>query len=82
MKVPAHGRLFREEGLRTMKEAVDYVWTLPVSTIIVGCDDIPQLEENIRLATEFQPLGPEEMGRLEQKTTTIVEEAIFFKYWS
>jgi aryl-alcohol dehydrogenase-like predicted oxidoreductase len=82
MKVPARGRLFREEGLQTMKEAVDYVWTLPVSTIIVGCDSIQQLEENIRLAKEFQPLGPEEMSRLERQTASIAREASFFKYWS
>ncbi len=82
MKVPARGRLFREEGLRNMKEAVDYVWTLPVSTIIVGCDSIPQLEENIRLAQEFEPMAPEKMAELERLTASYVKEASFFKYWS
>ena len=82
MKVPARGRLFREEGLRNMKEAVDYVWTLPVSTIIVGCDSIPQLEENIRLAQEFEPMAPEKMEELERLTASYVKEASFFKYWS
>ena len=33
-----------------MKEAMRYVLSLPVSTVIVGCDSIAQLEENVAIA--------------------------------
>lgn len=82
MKVPARGRLFRAGGIRTMREAVGYVWSLPVSTIIVGCDGIDQVEENIRLAKNFRPLSTEEMRDLEERTASYVREASFFKFWA
>src|SRR5262245_33309205 len=67
MKVPARGRLLQRAGL-TMKQCVDYVWSLPVSTIIVGCDTIAQLEENVALARDFQPLDRDRMALLEART--------------
>ena len=82
MKVPARGRIFRAGGLRSMREAAGYVWSLPVSTIIVGCDDIEQLEENVRLAKEFRPLPDDEMTRLEERTTAYARDASFYKFWS
>ncbi len=81
MKVPARGRIFRKDGVRTMKEACDYVWTLPVSTAIVGCSTIAELEENVRLAKEFKPLTAKEMRKLEKMTEHSAEEATFFKNW-
>ena len=53
-----------------------------MSTIIVGCDNIEQVEENIRLARSFEPLPDEEMQRLEERTASYVREASFFKYWA
>ena len=79
MKIPARGKIFRPGGITTMKEAMSYVLTLPVSTVIVGIDTIEQLEENIRLAREFTPLPPEEMKRLEDLTGPYVADASFFK---
>ena len=37
-------------GTLTMKEAMQYVLSLPVSTVIVGCDTVAHLEENVRIA--------------------------------
>ncbi|MBE7159415.1 MAG: aldo/keto reductase, partial [Rhodospirillales bacterium] len=37
-------------GVMTMKHAVHYALTHPVSTIIVGCDNVGQLEENVSIA--------------------------------
>jgi aryl-alcohol dehydrogenase-like predicted oxidoreductase len=79
MKVPARGRLFRAGGITTMSEAMGYVLTLPVSTVIVGCDDISQVEENASIAAGFTPLPPHEMARLEDLTASYHEDAIRFK---
>ncbi|MFZ0471685.1 MAG: aldo/keto reductase, partial [Bacteroidales bacterium] len=56
MKIPARDRIFSNGGIITMKEAMEYVMTLPVSTIIIGIDKIAELEENIRIAQQFKPL--------------------------
>jgi hypothetical protein len=82
MKVPARGRIFREGGITTMGQAMGYVLTLPVSTIIVGISTVQQLEENIRIAKNFTPLPPAEMKRLEDLTKPYFADASFFKdHW-
>lgn len=79
MKIPARDRIFSNGGIITMKEAMDYVMTLPVSTIIVGLDKIAELEENIRIAKEFKPLTADEMLAIEAKTKPHYKDLLFFK---
>jgi len=98
MKVPARGRILNtwtpgkadkegwaggsQPGTVTMKEALYYVLSLPVSTVIIGCDDVPQLEQNIRLAREFNPLNENQMTALAARTGPIARQALFFRRWS
>ena len=79
MKVPARGKIFRKGGVTTMKQAMRYVLTLPVSTIIVGISTLKELEENIHIAEEFKPLKPEEMQEIENLTKPYFTDASFFK---
>ncbi len=79
MKIPARGRLFRPGGITSIKDSMTYVLTHPVSTVIVGCDNIKQLEENISIAAHFEPLPKAEMARLEGLTASYAAEASFFK---
>ena len=79
MKVPARGRLFRSGGVTTMKDAMRYVLTLPVSTVIVGISTVAELEENVRIAKAFKALEPGEMRKLEALTRPYAEDAAFFK---
>ena len=79
MKIPARGRLFREDGLRSMKDAMHWVLSQPVSTVIVGCDSIEQVEENVAIAAEFQPLSGQAMRRISALTAGYAKEAQFYK---
>ncbi len=79
MKIPARGRLFREGGITNIKDSMNYVLTLPVSTVIIGCDTVAQLEENIQIAKQFSPMPAAEMARLEGLTASYESEAAFFK---
>ncbi|UCC75154.1 MAG: aldo/keto reductase [Gemmatimonadota bacterium] len=79
MKIPARGRAFREGGLTSMRDAMSFVLTHPVSTVIVGCDTVAQLEENVSIAANFQPLSSEEMTLIESLTADYPQEAAFFK---
>src|SRR5262245_640161 len=79
MKIPARGRLLRADGVASMKDALRYVLTLPVSTVIVGISTLAELEENVRIAREFQPMEAMAMRRLEDLARPYAEEAAFFK---
>jgi len=79
MKIPARDRIFHNGGIINMKEAIEYVLTLPVSTIIVGIDKIPELEENIKIAKEFKPLTADELLAIEDKVKPHFEYLQFFK---
>lgn len=62
-----------------MDQAMRYVLTLPVSTIIVGIDDLKQLEENVRIAREFTPMTAGEMKKTEELTKPYYADASWFK---
>ena len=79
MKIPARDRIFSHGGIITIKEAMDYVMSLPVSTIIIGLDDVAQLEENIAIAKSFKPLSADQMLAIEEKTKPYYKDLQFFK---
>ena len=68
-------------GTLTMKEALQYVLSLPVSTVIIGCDDVAQLEENVQIARDFTPLNEMQTDRLMARTEMIKRQALFFRRW-
>lgn len=79
MKIPARDRLLRPDGVTNMKDAMSYVLTLPVSTVIIGCKTVQQLEENIQIARNFTPMPKADMARLEGLTAGYVSDAQWFK---
>jgi aryl-alcohol dehydrogenase-like predicted oxidoreductase len=76
MKIPARGRLL---GAITMPEAMRYVLSLPVSTVIVGVDSIAQLEENVETARGFTPLQAPQLAALERKAEPVARHALWFR---
>jgi uncharacterized protein len=79
MKIPARDRIFTPGGITSIKGPMSYVLSLPVSTVIIGCKSVKQLEENVEIAKNFTPMPTSEMARLEQVTSTIVPEALWFR---
>src|SRR5690554_548812 len=68
-------------GTISIKEALTYNMSLPVSTTIIGIDSIQQLEENVKIASEFSPLTNEELAAIEFKTLPIVRQGLYFRRW-
>ncbi|HUM02107.1 MAG TPA: aldo/keto reductase [Thermoanaerobaculia bacterium] len=68
-------------GTLTMPEAMRYVLSLPVSTVIVGVDSIAQLEENLRIARSFTPLSAAQLADLSTKAEPVKKQALFFRPW-
>ncbi len=52
----------------------------PVSTVIVGCDNIAQLEENVQIAREFTPLSPGQMMAMNELAAPVAKQSLFFRF--
>jgi len=74
------GAIATQPGTLDMREAMGYTLSLPVSTVIVGCDSIAQLEENVKLAAEFTPLSAAQMAELEKRAEAVAKPALFYKF--
>lgn len=59
MKTIANGRII-EHGISTAQVSLTYVWNLPVSVIVSGCDSPAQLSENIITAKSYRKLSDDE----------------------
>jgi len=68
-------------GALTIKEALQYNMTLPVSTTIIGVDNVEQIEENVGIASNFSPLSEDEMAAIEYKCLPIVRQGLYFRRW-
>ena len=66
-------------GTLNMREAMYWTLSQPVSTIIVGCDSVPQLEENVALARNFTPLSHREQTDLTARVEPVAHQSLFFK---
>ena len=77
---PASARTTKP-GTLTIEEALSYNLSLPVSTTIIGVDSVAQLEQNVKLASNFNPLSDAQMKALEKRTLPIVRQALYFRRW-
>ena len=68
-------------GTLTMREAMYYTLSRPVSTVIIGCDSIAQLEENVQLARDFTPITDKHAGELVAKAEPCAKPSLFFRFY-
>ncbi len=73
--------LTTKSGTLDMRQAMYYSLSLPVSTVIIGCDSIAQLQENVDLARAFTPLSQQQMGVLSEKAEPVSKQALFFRFY-
>ena len=67
-------------GVLNMREAMRFTLSHPVSTVIVGCDSIAQLEENVQIAREFTPLSSSQMAALNELAAPVAKQSLFFRF--
>lgn len=73
------GAIATTPGTLTKEETFRYTLSLPISTAIIGCDSVAQVEECVRLARSFTPLNDAQMTELADKTEPIAKQALFFR---
>ena len=67
-------------GVMDMRQAMHFTLSHPVSTIIVGCDNVAQLEENVQIARDFTPLSPRQMASLNEAAAPVAQQSLFFRF--
>lgn len=77
----AAGGAGERPGAISMQEAMRYVLTLPVSTVIVGCDSPAQVAENVAIARAFTPMSDAQLAALEERTKPVARQSLFFRKW-
>lgn len=68
-------------GTITMREAMYYTLSRPGSTVIIGCDTISQLEENLTLTREFTPLSEGQEKELVTRAEPVSRPSLFFRFY-
>lgn len=73
------GAIATTPGTLTKQETFFYNLSLPLSTAIIGCDSVEQVEECAELARSFTPLSEAQMTAMEAKVEPIAKQALFFR---
>jgi hypothetical protein len=68
-------------GTLSMREAMYYTLSRPVSTVIIGCDTIAQLEENVQLARNFTPINEKQQTELVARAEPCAKPSLFFRFY-
>jgi aryl-alcohol dehydrogenase-like predicted oxidoreductase len=75
MKTLANGRFFGDSPIIpdrvSIREALHFVWSLPVSTLITGPDNVDQMKENVELARSFEGMSEDDRQRLIKKVSDL-----------
>ncbi len=61
-------------------EAFRYVWSLPVSCVLAGCDSSLILKKNLKLATTYESFHAGEMAALRTKARAMAGDGRFERY--
>jgi len=79
MKSTAQGKLLKN-GTLTMNEAMGYVLSLPgVSTLVIGCTTVAEVDENARIAREFAGFADERLREMERRAEADAEDFTYYK---
>ena len=59
------------EAIVSIEEALRYVFSLPIATLVSGIDSEKVLEQNLKIVRDFKPMTAEEMAAVEDKVAAL-----------
>lgn len=71
-----NGSIVTKGGV-SVEDALSYVLSLPISTLVTGIDSEQVLEQNLKIVREFKPLTDEARAKLEQSTFELAGDGRF-----
>lgn len=69
-----------QKGVFTAEELLKYAMSLPVTTTITGVEEMSILEQNLKIAQGFTPLGEAEMNELRKRAKPYAGDGHFELY--
>ncbi|HMK43377.1 MAG TPA: aldo/keto reductase [Dissulfurispiraceae bacterium] len=79
MKVYFRGLAKQVPGVSSLQPFFRFALSQPVSTIVIGCDSVRQLEDNVAYAELFEPMTPEEQGELLAIVRPYARQLMYYK---
>ena len=79
MKVYFRGFASRIPGFSGMGPFFRFALSQPVTTAVIGCDDLQQLEENVSFAASFTPMTIEEQTELQEFVAPYARQLMYYK---
>ena len=79
MKIYFRGLAARIPEYKGMAPFFRFALSQPVSTAVIGCDDVIQLEENVAFSRSFEPMSEEEMEDLQKQVAPFARELMYYK---
>ena len=79
MKVYFRGLAARVPGITTLEPFYRFALSHPVSTAVIGCDDLGQLQQNVGFAESFSPLSEEEREDLVHRIAPYARQLMYYK---
>ena len=79
MKVYFRGFASKVPGFESMQPYFRFALSHPVSSVVIGCDNIRQLEENVHFAGSFQPMPEKEVKNLVDHISPYAKQLMYYK---
>jgi predicted aldo/keto reductase-like oxidoreductase len=79
MKVYFRGLAERLPWYTSMEPFLRFALSQPITSIVIGCDDVSQLEENVNFARSFKPMTKTEMEELVRRVSPLARELMYYK---
>jgi len=79
MKTLSRGVCIKIFGPDSAENFLRFAMTQPISTAVVGCETIEQLERNVRISQSFQPMPQKDQDILLNKVKSYARELMYYK---
>ncbi|MGA2518815.1 MAG: aldo/keto reductase [Thermodesulfobacteriota bacterium] len=79
MKVYFRGFADKLPWFETVEPFFRFALSQPITTAVIGCDDVEQLEENVKLAESFSPMTGREILELIRNVSSHARELMYYK---
>jgi aryl-alcohol dehydrogenase-like predicted oxidoreductase len=79
MKVYFRGLATKLPGFVSLEPFYRYALSQPITTAVIGCDNIEQLQENVRHATSFKTMSVGEQRELTDAVSPYARQLMYYK---
>jgi hypothetical protein len=79
MKVYFRGFAAKLPWYSSMEPFLHYALSQPITTVVIGCDSVQQLEENVGFAESFRGMSDLDKQSLESRIVPFARDLMYYK---